>query len=1021
LTSVLALAATLVLICAPAYDSQATGHARGAKPKPRVTNAAPPKTLFQQGFAYELFDVGPLRTLFSAKLNGKDVVVENCPAGWCVMSYDPATDSFPITHGQDALSFYGWGYETPAPPGFTTRILAVSPLVAGGAPKVIGESDSGGGLEIDDLATGKVERRAAFATSDYLELRPSHTFVGDFDGSGQVKIVFGNPSTLSITDANLTQSVFRIPLSGFTNAAGSAPVAMDIADMDGTTQPQVVLSTGQVLQDTPSGLVLKRTIDPLYQRNDLNLLRALHRGKSGWAIAAASRVAVSVYDAQSSKLLFTVQAPSDYELAFLSVADVNGDGVDDLLFANGIPPHQSIYAYSGADGSLITFSQTADQAVASIVAGDFRGLGRTQLAWNTYTPGFIGPDRMQYLDVAANSILWTSPWQPGSALALGMGDVSGDGNQKIVFGTAQAETTQNADLYEYDPQSYSRLWTSSGSLLPVGTWSGPQSIAVGDLYGTGTPVIAVGTDDPTNNAVVYILDGKTKKLLKTLSPRASGEVAVSLAIADVMGTGKPQLVIATRKTVSNGAPYVMVIDPATGDIYPNGLFGLLSLSDPIGGMRVAPLGHNKVPRIAATHLTVYALDATNGASLSDSSSNFYGVEIMDVDGDGVNELVAGTDDGHIKVFDGDTLKLRNTYTVCAGIVQAIRGNSFSNAPGRTAYFSCDDKLGLMDFVSGTSAFVSNSIGDSLGLGDQLYLYQSGSVQEILASSTAAFRILTPASSLPPVLDIDLSLLSGPGDGGAGGAIPLFDTSGNPVSIQMLSTPQCGTYQPVVGTPGSFSYQGNDNPAGVPEDVLYFQADNGSQQSNLGAFTIFCRTPTLPTIQSDTYTVAAGGTVSGRFQYSEPHGKQLIYSIQTTPQMGTLRLDPIAPDGAFTYTAMANATGIDHFVVAASNGYFYSMPTTVYVNIGASQGGGSSSSGSSGTSNGSSSSSGGTGGSSSGSGSIPGSSGSGGSGGGAMDPLSMSALMAFGKLLRSRRRRRNQEAPIRRGKVSSLDS
>jgi hypothetical protein len=187
------------------------------------------------------------------------------------------------------------------------------------------------------------------------------------------------------------------------------------------------------------------------------------------------------------------------------VKDVNGDGKLDLLVANACGNNGNYGCMIGSLGVLLG-----------------NGNGTFQAAVN-YTSGGYLPD------------------------SVAVGDVNGDGNPDLLV----ANQCGNSD--DCNGVVGVRLGNGDGTFQPVVTYGSggyeAQSAAVADVNGDGKPDLVVANvcadSNCTNGGVVGVLLGNGDGTFRAaLSYGSGGQDAESVAVADMDGDGKPDLVVA---------------------------------------------------------------------------------------------------------------------------------------------------------------------------------------------------------------------------------------------------------------------------------------------------------------------------------------------------------------------------------------------------------------------------------------------------------------------------------------------
>jgi hypothetical protein len=245
----------------------------------------------------------------------------------------------------------------------------------------------------------------------------------------------------------------------------------------------------------------------------------------------------------------------------VAIGDLDGDGKPDLAVANNNLFTVSVLRNTATIGSIGSGSFAAKQDFVtgaqpwSVAIGDLDGDGKPDLAVvnnasntvsvfrNTATSGSIGSGSF------AAKQDFTTGTNPGS---VAIGDLDGDGKPDLVLANQSSNTV-----------SVLRNTATSGSIgsgsfaakQDFATGAAPQQSAIGDIDGDGKPDLAVANDGGLNTVSVL-------RNTATSGSIGSGSFAVkqdftannpySLAIGDIDGDGRPDLVLAnaTSNTVS---------------------------------------------------------------------------------------------------------------------------------------------------------------------------------------------------------------------------------------------------------------------------------------------------------------------------------------------------------------------------------------------------------------------------------------------------------------------------------------
>ena len=142
-----------------------------------------------------------------------------------------------------------------------------------------------------------------------------------------------------------------------------------------------------------------------------------------------------------------------------------------------------------------------------------------------------------------------------NTLAVALGDINGDGRVDVVVAST---CDSNGDCSHGNVAVL--LGNGDGTLQTAATYNSageyPQYVALADVNGDGKPDLLVAdacanASDCTNGSVSVLLGNGDGTFQSALSSSSGGEVAESIAVADVNGDGKPDLLVANVCTTTN--------------------------------------------------------------------------------------------------------------------------------------------------------------------------------------------------------------------------------------------------------------------------------------------------------------------------------------------------------------------------------------------------------------------------------------------------------------------------------------
>jgi Bacterial Ig-like domain (group 3)/FG-GAP-like repeat len=305
-----------------------------------------------------------------------------------------------------------------------------------------------------------------------------------------------------------------------------------------------------------------------------------------------------------------------YQVTAVAVADVNLDGIPDLLVTNGC-----------------VASDNCNEGSVSVLLGNGDGTFKAAVS---YVSGAYFTEAVAVGDVNSDGkpdlILYsTAPY----------GDTYGDAVISVLLGKGDG-TFQSAVLYDAGGVAYdSRTWGAKAVVVTDLNGDGKLDIAAanygnGNIYDENVGVL-IGNGDGTFQPAV----GYNFYQVFGISSHTTG-----IAVADVNGDGIPDLVAGTD-------PLAILLGKGDGTFYPGNSY---SLSSPVVAPAVADVNGDGIPDLlaGASGNSMSVLLGTGGGNfLLKGSFDVAGVQsitVADLNGDGVPDLVMGAGDDVITLY-----------------------------------------------------------------------------------------------------------------------------------------------------------------------------------------------------------------------------------------------------------------------------------------------------------------------------------------------------------------------------------
>lgn len=371
-------------------------------------------------------------------------------------------------------------------------------------------------LAAASIRPGAESPAAKFAkASSYFSIAPIFVAIGDLNGDGHPDVVAINGGVDVLLGNG--DGTFQDKVSYSSGVCGYASVA--IGDVNGDGKPDLVVAGMSV--DQCSGpadgeaSVLLGNGDGTFQAPIIY--------KSG-GINTGARITSSV-----------------------ALADLNGDGHLDVVVANDASNSVGVLLNNG-DGTFqsgVTYS-CGQYSASSVAITDLNGDGHPDLV-------VAGGGVSVLLGNGDGTFHPAVGYSEANAVAVATGDLDGDGHPDVVVGK-EAATEQAADAVDV------LLGNGDGTLraavgYPVAlgiSWS----VAIVDLNGDGHLDLAVA-DGPGNlrnfaGEVSWLLGNGDGTFRAAQHSKTGGQLSYSIAVGDLNGDGRPDLVLPNADSNSVG-------------------------------------------------------------------------------------------------------------------------------------------------------------------------------------------------------------------------------------------------------------------------------------------------------------------------------------------------------------------------------------------------------------------------------------------------------------------------------------
>ena len=351
-------------------------------------------------------------------------------------------------------------------------------------------------------------------------------------------------------------------------SGGSTAISIVVADMNGDAKPDLVVAnvcvgpnncdggvgvllgngdgTFQTAKTFDSGVVFAHSVAVADLNHDGKLDVAVSHEFSCSPTPCSGLISVLLGKGDGTLAAPHIYPSGGYEAANVVIADVNGDGKPDLLVANACAGPDFPCNSGGAVGVLLGNGDGTFGATQSYILG---GPGGTLAVADANQDGKLDllVLRGGFLDVLLGNGDGTfqSPaiYELGDAVSslMAVGDVNGDGKPDLLetnrcFDNGCTSSAVGVLIGNGDGTFQAEQKYSTGATFAL-------SVALGDVNGDGKPDLVVGH---YTGALAVLLGNGDGTFKTALRYNSGGRNANTIAIADANGDAKPDVVVGNK-------------------------------------------------------------------------------------------------------------------------------------------------------------------------------------------------------------------------------------------------------------------------------------------------------------------------------------------------------------------------------------------------------------------------------------------------------------------------------------------
>jgi len=454
--------------------------------------------------------------------------------------------------------------------GISPRSVAVADFNRDGRPDVAVVNTTSGTASVFLDTTTVGGSTPTFSTRVDLTtgIAPISVAAGDLNGDGSPDLAVANLNSNSVsillnsTAAGAAAPAFAAKVDFST---GTGPAAIALGDLNGDGRLDVVVAN--LNSDTASVLLDETAPGAATPAFAAKVDFAAGDGPNGIALAdingdGKQDLAIANTNAGTASVLLGLTAAGATTPSFspkadfatgagayaVAVADLNGDGVVDLAVPNGTSNTVSILLGSTPPGATAAAFAAAANTVTgmpavSVALDDFNGDGKSDVA-------VVNGTSSNTISVLLNTSAWgrALDYAPPVNLptgnqthAIAAGDLNGDGRKDLV--EVNADTNDLSILFNTTP--IGATTASFAARVTFGAGVSPRSVSLGDLNGDGRlDVVFASSTSQTISAYLNLTPaGATTPTLGSQTDFTAGAAPLWMTLGDFNTDGKLDIAV----------------------------------------------------------------------------------------------------------------------------------------------------------------------------------------------------------------------------------------------------------------------------------------------------------------------------------------------------------------------------------------------------------------------------------------------------------------------------------------------
>jgi hypothetical protein len=426
---------------------------------------------------------------------------------------------------------------------------------------------------------------------------------------------------------------------------------------------------------------------------------------------------IKVYDADLQKIKYSIETQYDY-YSFI-MADVNDDGISEILLSQSDGVWGGIYCYNAQNGEELWRVYNPEKGSMDINVADTDGDGNLELVWNGKC-GYFTYNSLFIYDISTLDQEWKSDFNPVPYMAVKVRDLDNDNIAELILLSNYTSDIKKSRISVYDLESNLLNWVWN-------TWefSGLYGFLVSDVDNDGQNEILLAGGSLNSNGLIAILNPVTQEL-KSVQVFDNLQTFYAIALYDLDNDGLEEFIVATKSQIHiiNSIDYSILWSSAEFHSYVDDATTLI----------IGNIDTDSNPEILFLNGSILCIDGLTFETWETQERHFSSLSLIETDNINIDEIIAGSSDGQIFIINGQTQNLTLLPIHMPSAINSICAADLTDGGSPEIIFTSG---GILHFGDVQGNIISTTkIGDVQGKNENIEIsdYNNDGLKEVFVST-----------------------------------------------------------------------------------------------------------------------------------------------------------------------------------------------------------------------------------------------------------------------------------------------